>query len=1205
VDEALKIQDFAKNLLDKINESVGENNKQYDKLLDELPKVTKLLEKQESYEKKLTTLGKEKYSQVVKNIKNTQASILEHEVNSIANMGKMGDQSYENLDISQKLLDIQKLRDDLETNAIDKKGKIYLHEIDILNVVEKQAKGMQRLNVITNSFNKNINSSVDKMESFFDKSTGFINMIPGGGVINKLFNTDKVKTKFIDNYRKKLQDNSKALIDGFADGSKEGMSMFQKLNVGAKSFGQSLMGIGTGGLLLGIGLLVGAIVGLVALANKLNNSLVETAKALGISKDESLELTNRFNNIATSTEKSFYNVENLRDATTQLNNAWGVTNKLNDDNLKTQILLTKQLGLSEDASIRMLEDASSIGMKGQDYLSTIGLTVKQLNKQNKTQVNFRSIITDISKLSVDIYNSFKGNTQELVQSVYQAKLLGSNLNDLRGIADNLIDIESSLSDEMEARVMTGKNLNFQTAREMAMQDNLLGMQMAILEQAGSLVGYQNQSRFAREAEAKAAGMSVEQYTKMIKHAEVLKTHGIKLKDLAEGLSDADFKRLKASIAIGDELGQSVLKEIEMEKNADKISGLKDKLLTSLMTMVPFAEKLVTGFTDMVTQFSAWANDGNRMERIATSIGNVFDGIYSTVKFIGKGLKAIHSGLESIFGQGSATAGILTAMMIPIGLKSIKGITKGFAGMFSTISGNAAGLLKGKIFKGGGIMNKLLSKKQGKETTKTATKTFKGLTNLGKSFGSVITSLMKGVADGISKLFEGIQKAITSVSKGISDVLTNVSKGIGNVLTNISKGLNSALTNVSKGLSNVLQNISKGLSDAIMNISKGIGKGFEELMTSAGRGIAGFFKAFKSVKPADILKGALALGVISGAVWLFAKAMKEFTEITWDTVSKGIVALGALTIALIVLGNVSSYVIVGALAMGIMAGALWVLGKAMQEFGKASKLFIPFFEVLSDAINEGISAIGDVIEKVIMSVGKATSMIMDSIIRLSEVNIGKLLLIGPALSGIAIGLAAMTAVSVGTWFAGLFGGNIFDKLLNISKSLTDLNLASIVSSFKSMEDIKFDYIVNAIDNVSSAYDRLTESMKESVEQLHQMNGMKIETAITNLVSKVTDYISPDDPNVTSVFKPENTNIASNADSTYEIKKNYEITNQQNTELKNNNNQLVGILKEMLNEFKGLKEQIAQPAYIKIGDKTVNELTAIQTMKRDMRLGFDNN
>jgi ERCC4-type nuclease len=44
-------------------------------------------------------------------------------------------------------------------------------------------------------------------------------------------------------------------------------------------------------------------------------------------------------------------------------------------------------------------------------------------------------------------------------------------------------------------------------------------------------------------------------------------------------------------------------------------------------------------------------------------------------------------------------------------------------------------------------------------------------------------------------------------------------------------------------------------------------------------------------------------------------------------------------------------------------------------------------------------------------------------------------------------------------------------------------------------------------------------------------------------------------------------------------------------------------ELLSEFKTLNGNIAQPAYIKIGDKTVNELTKIQTMKRNMKLGID--
>jgi hypothetical protein len=191
----LNIQDYSSSMLDNITENVSKTNKQYDYLLDKLPAVTKHLELHEKFEQQLSALGKTKYKDIVSGIKNVQGELLEQEMQSVANTERMGTSAYEQLDVGEKLLEIQSLRTQLEGDT-SKKGKIYEYEVKIIDVLEKQTKETESRVKTTNTLNKTINESVDSMESFFDKTTSFIDMIPGGGLIHKLFDTDNLKTKF-------------------------------------------------------------------------------------------------------------------------------------------------------------------------------------------------------------------------------------------------------------------------------------------------------------------------------------------------------------------------------------------------------------------------------------------------------------------------------------------------------------------------------------------------------------------------------------------------------------------------------------------------------------------------------------------------------------------------------------------------------------------------------------------------------------------------------------------------------------------------------------------------------------------------------------------------------------------------------------------------------------------------------------------------
>jgi hypothetical protein len=103
---------------------------------------------------------------------------------------------------------------------------------------------------------------------------------------------------------------------------------------------------------------------------------------------------------------------------------------------------------------------------------------------------------------------------------------------------------------------------------------------------------------------------------------------------------------------------------------------------------------------------------------------------------------------------------------------------------------------------------------------------------------------------------------------------------------------------------------------------------------------GTMSALKGVKIGDILKGAAAILIIAAATWVLAKAMQEFNSVTWAAVAIGIVSLLALTAVFVGIGLLmgsgvgATAVLLGAAAMLVIAGSLWVLGKALQGVAKA-------------------------------------------------------------------------------------------------------------------------------------------------------------------------------------------------------------------------------------------------------------------------------
>ncbi len=90
------------------------------------------------------------------------------------------------------------------------------------------------------------------------------------------------------------------------------------------------------------------------------------------------------------------------------------------------------------------------------------------------------------------------------------------LSKAEDIASSLLNIEDSLSAEMEAELLTGKELNLEKAREAALNGDVATLQAEIAKNAGSIEEFNNLSVISQEAYAKALGMSRQDLGKMLK-----------------------------------------------------------------------------------------------------------------------------------------------------------------------------------------------------------------------------------------------------------------------------------------------------------------------------------------------------------------------------------------------------------------------------------------------------------------------------------------------------------------------------------------------------------------------------------------------------------------------------------------------------------------------------------------------------------------
>ena len=84
-----------------------------------------------------------------------------------------------------------------------------------------------------------------------------------------------------------------------------------------------------------------------------------------------------------------------------------------------------------------------------------------------------------------------------------------------------------------------------------------------------------------------------------------------------------------------------------------------------------------------------------------------------------------------------------------------------------------------------------------------------------------------------------------------------------------------------------------------------------------------------IKSSDLIKGAVALLILAAALYVAAKAFQEFGSVTWESVGMGLVALAGLATIAFVLSKAKGAMIEGALAIAILGAALIPFAFAMN------------------------------------------------------------------------------------------------------------------------------------------------------------------------------------------------------------------------------------------------------------------------------------
>lgn len=126
---------------------------------------------------------------------------------------------------------------------------------------------------------------------------------------------------------------------------------------------------------------------------------------------------------------------------------------------------------------------------------------------------------------------------------------------------------------------------------------------------------------------------------------------------------------------------------------------------------------------------------------------------------------------------------------------------------------------------------------------------------------------------------------------------------------------------------------KGIGDAVGSLGSGVGKGVGGLIGGVILGIMqGIANGIAAFGTAKVLKGVAVMGLMAGVLYGMTQALNSFTQLDFDSVTKGLLAIAAVATGIAVMGKMLPLMLKGSLALGAIALALWGVGQAFQAIG---------------------------------------------------------------------------------------------------------------------------------------------------------------------------------------------------------------------------------------------------------------------------------
>ena len=378
----------------------------------------------------------------------------------------------------------------------------------------------------------------------------------------------------------------------------------------------------------------------------------DLAKNLNMSYTEALATRKEFAKQANDSGNIFVTTKGIQESQMAINNALGTSVVLAGENAIAFTEMRDMAGFTNEELIGINNISLATGKSMNDITGEFMAQAKMSAMQNGVLLNEKSLLKDIGKVSAATTLSFGKNPKLIGEAVATAKALGMEMSKVEGIADSLLDFESSIENELQAELLLGKNINLEKARQAALNNDLATVAKEISDQIGSSADFSKMNRIQQDALAKSVGMNRDSLAETLFVQEQLAGATGDEAEEKEKLLNARIKEVGLAQATAELEKDGIEGLREQNSQAEKFEAIMMKIKDVFVQLVTPIMEMISPIIDLLVP---------AIEMISFLITPILEGFNGISEIINAIIDPTVSLQETLANMGPVTAGIAAAL----------------------------------------------------------------------------------------------------------------------------------------------------------------------------------------------------------------------------------------------------------------------------------------------------------------------------------------------------------------------------------------------------------------------------------------------------------------------------------------------------------------------------------------------------------------